>query len=70
MKKVLSSFIAVALILQLFAMVVTVLAEENALIPAEFEGFDLTQNITRAEFDDFVKTLKKKEKIKREEDDE
>ena len=25
-------------------------AEENALIPAEFEGFDLTQNITRAEF--------------------
>ena len=32
MKKVLSSFIAVALILQLFAMVVTVLAEENALI--------------------------------------
>ena len=25
-------------------------AEENALIPAEFENFDLTQNITRAEF--------------------
>lgn len=38
MKKVLSSFIAVALILQLFAMVVTVLAEENALITVSNES--------------------------------
>ena len=38
MKKVLSSFIAVALILQLFAMVVTVLAEDNALITVSNES--------------------------------